>query len=252
MLTSLLAVYVVNFWGSVMKFLSFVLSSSIAMSAFANGTWHGAYIGKGTVVNSCGKEVAKPASGTGSFVSTIDWGGFDLGTYFYYGLRFADSVRIISNDLVLSDSVRVVFGGSDLLRGSYQSYEDCPGRDICEGQCCIVEENDDSAATPPKTASDMSLGAIARDSEGGKTYPTKTVVSLEFVNGETAEISWTETDRYHDNINLEGKITLADGCELTWQDELVYHKDKPEEVQETLHCLGGRCRWKNPSADENE
>lgn len=230
-----------------MKILSLVLLSGIALPAFANGTWHGAYIGKGTVVNSCAKQLkskdSAKLSDTGNFVSTIDWGAFDYGTFFYYGLRFADgSVRVVSNDLVLSRDVKVVGGSAELISGSHVSYEDCPNRDVCEGQCCVIEGNEDSAATSPKTAPDVSLSAVG-DSEGGKTYPTKTEITLKFVNGEEVYLSYTETKRYHENIKLEGKIVLADGCELTWQDELRYYRDKPEEVQETLHCLGGRCRW---------
>ena len=61
-----------------MRVLLVVLLSSIALPAFANGTWHGAYIGTGTVVSSCDE-----SSATGNFISTIDWGPFDPGTYFY-------------------------------------------------------------------------------------------------------------------------------------------------------------------------
>ena len=209
-----------------MKTLVFVLLSGFALSTFANGTWHGAYIGKGTVTNSCGEELEsgkEPRSATQAqrveFVSTIDWGAFDPGTYFYYGLRFADSVRIVADDVVLSRHRKAVFGGPDLTSGSYESYEDCPGRDICEGSCCAFEDSDDSAARQSKATPDVTLSAVKSDSEGGKTYPTKTEVDLEFANGEKVHLSWIEADKYQADINLEGKIILADGCELTWKDK---------------------------------
>ena len=226
-----------------MKILLVALLSGIAMSAFANGTWHGAYIGKGEVVSSCAE-----ARGTGNFVSTISWSGFDSGNFLYYGLKFADSVHVVSDDLLLSRNRKVVYGGSDLINGSYESYEDCPNRDICEGQCCIIENSNDSGATVP----DESLGAVTNNGEGRKTYPTKTEVSLKYANGKTVEISWTKRDSYQDAINLEGKITLPDGCQLTWRDKLVYYEDKPEEVKETLECLAGRCRWKDPQTAESK
>ena len=228
-----------------MKILVLMLLSSIAVSAFANGTWHGAYLGKGTLTNSCHNTSKE-------YVSTIDWKHFDAGTYFYYGLRFAASLRIVADDVILSASRKVVFGGSDLTFGDYESYEDCPGRDACEGFCCDFEEDGDSAATQDKTAASISLGVVNKNSTGGKTYPTKTEVRLKFKNGEKAYLSWIEPDKYQADINLEGKIILADGCKLTWQDKLVWHEKKPEAVQETLECLGGWCRWKKPPAGQNE
>lgn len=232
-----------------MKTLAFVLLSGIALSAFANGTWHGAYIGKGTVTNSCDEklESGKKAASSREFVSTIYWGGFDWGTYFYYGLRFAEDVRIVANDVVLSSSWKAVFGGSGLISGEHTSYEDCPGRDACEGQCCSVEDSDDSAARQNPATSDITLGVVKNDNEGGsKRYPTKTDVRLEFKNSEKAYLSWIEAEKYQADINLEGKIILADGCELTWKDKLVWLEKKPEEIKETLECIGGRCRWKIP------
>lgn len=224
-----------------MKVLALILLASLAVSAFANGTWHGAYLGKGKVTNSCTNEAKE-------YVSMIDWSGFDPGTYFYYGLRFADSLRIVANDVVLSRSRKAVFGDSDLSSGNYESYEDCPGRDVCEGFCCDYEGSDAQQETP-----NMSLGAIKNDSEGGsRKYPIKTEVELKFKNGEQVSLSWIEPDKHKADINLEGKITLADGCRLTWQDKIVWHDKKPEEIKETLHCIGGRCRWKNTSASKNE
>ena len=230
-----------------MKVLVGVLLLGMAVSAWANGTWHGAYIGKGTVTNSCDNTSKE-------YVSTIDWAGFDLGTYFYYGLRFADSLRIVADDVVLSRNWKAVFD-SDLTSGGHTSYEDCPSRDACEGQCCDVEDSDDSAAAPQESS--PSLAAVSprvtrealpvsnSDNSSGKTYPTKTEVKLEFKNGENAHLSWIEPDEYNKtDIKLEAKVILADGCELTWQDTLVWHKKKPAEVQETLHCLAGQCRWK--------
>ena len=226
-----------------MKILALVMLLAMSLSAFANGTWHGAYLGKGTVTNSCDNSSEE-------YVSTIDWGGFDYGTYFYYGLRFADSLRLVANDVVLSSSWKAVFG-SALTSGEHVSYEDCPGRDACEGQCCEVEDSDDAAARPEEH-SNMSLAAVTSTSEGGRKYPTKTVVRLEFKNGEKADLSWTEPDKRKADINLEGEVVLVDGCKLTWQDKLVWHEKKPAAVQETLRCIGGSCRWKNPRAGENE
>ena len=209
-----------------MKVLVGVLLLGMAVSAWANGTWHGAYIGKGTVTNSCDNTSKE-------YVSTIDWAGFDLGTYFYYGLRFANSLHIVADDVVLSRSWKAVFG-SGLTSGGHTSYEDCPGRDICEGQCCDVEDTE-------------ALPISSSDNSSGKTYPTKTEVQLEFKNGEKAHLSWIEPDEQNKtDIKLEAKAVLADGCELTWQDTLVWHEKKPAEVQETLDCLAGQCRWKKP------
>lgn len=228
-----------------MKILAYVLLLGFALSAFGNGTWHGAYLGKGKVTNSC-------YDTSEEYVSTISWGGFDGGTYFYYGLRFADSVRIIADDVVLSRDWKAVFGNHDLISGEHTSYEDCPGRDVCEGECCEVEgDSDDSAAT--KNTPDTSLGIVSHGS--GRAYPIKNEVRLKFKNGEKAHLSWIKTEE--GVISLEGKIVLTqvvDGmqCELRWKDKLVWYDDKPEEVQDTLVCIGGSCRWQDPQAGQNE
>ena len=226
-----------------MKTLALLLLVGMAWQAMANGTWHGAYIGKGKVTNSC--------TGTSQeYVSTIARAGFDHGTYFYYGLRFADSLRVVANDVVLSRSWKAVFGYA-LTSGEHVSFEDCPGREFCEGQCCGIEEDsDDAAAQPsPSALEDVTLGAVESNSEG-REYPIKTRVRLAFKNGEEAELSWIEPEKYKDDILLEGKIVLtskdSDGknnCELTWQDQLVWYDKKPEEIENTLRCIGGRCRW---------
>lgn len=214
-----------------MRIFAIVLLLNVALPVFANGTWHGAYIGKGTATATCGVK----DFGSEKFISTMDRSDFDLGTYFYYGLRFTETEKIISYDVTLSRDWKVVFGNAGVTSGSHTSYEDCPGRDICEGECCEVEGNDDSSTHPNINATNS------------KTYPTKTEVRLKLDDGGNAHLTWTQENKHRADINLDGKITYPDSkCEITWKDKMVWKDKKPDEIKDTLHCLAGACRWKKP------
>lgn len=222
-----------------MKALLVVMLVGSATLVLANGGFHGAYLGKGTVESSCGSSK--------EFTSAIQMVSYDPGTDLYYGFKFADGVvEHVASSITLHRYWKAIFG-SNLILGRHISYENCPERDACEGAyCCGLRENDDSSAVHSKAMPGASLGIVMSSSEDGgrRKYPTKTEVELKHANGKQVSLAWVKEEKRHADIVLEGRIVRADGCVHTWKDRLVWHDKLPEGLAASLDCYLG-CSWKD-------
>lgn len=190
-------------------FCSLIFSSGV----IANGV-PSADIGSGTITNSC------EVDGGRSFVSVMDRGGFDLGEYFSYALKVGgEKLVVVDEGTVISRDLFAVFGRG-VVTGTSTSYEDCPNRGACEGRCCVCEGEGDSC---DYTGSDNYTPPYRESPTPRKQkYPTRTTIRLAKKDDSKVVVSYIRKLKGDRSLELDGKITKADGCILTWKDKLSF------------------------------